>query len=725
MKKRLMPLVVALLTGTAAFAQSGADIGKVSPHLRDLVAAQSTKDCAAGSVDALATLTVPCVAQEFFERHGCQLIDSIGGIYIVRLPLAEVAALSNNDTLARLEAERMPRLAEAPMDVTPVQVNAAGVYAGTGLPQAYTGAGVAAGVFDVYFDFTHPAFLDSVGDLRVKYYYDCQWPNTDGTFGRALTDAAAIAALEHSQNTRNGLHGSHVAGIMAGSSVGQYQGMAPDADLYLADFNSDREQFANPDANTSATAVLGFKRIFDQAEADGKPCVVNFSSGESIILTSQRVLEGEAMQALTGPGRIIVSSAGNDGTRACYLEKGTDDLQAGAGICNGLYGGQIIDIDLVTPGNQYVRFDFMGMGLTGGGIEGTITFNTDSIDASGSQFNTTVSAGDVLLDVVRTTFQDPRGTVYHIHGTMPNPVYLLLCGATVLLTGSSPAWMYSDIAYSPFLNVSSVPQYSCAKEGYSITWPAVLPGIIAAGATGYKNTFVNIDGHTNDDVVSFAPDAAGRITKFSSCGPTFDGRTKPDVVAPGMNIASACNSFYTDLEGVRRNMTWSMDYNGKTYYYIAESGTSMASPVVAGTIALWLQAKPDLTPQQALEVISRTATHPVDTLTYPNNIYGYGQIDAYAGLLEVLNLPVAIPELSRVQPQGVVFRVENRLLYADFGSAQPMRVVFNIYSLDGRLMLTRSGQNSVDLSALKAGVYAVQLITDSKQTTGSTLIRLQ
>jgi len=65
------------------------------------------------------------------------------------------------------------------------------------------------------------------------------------------------------------------------------------------------------------------------------------------------------------------------------------------------------------------------------------------------------------------------------------------------------------------------------------------------------------------------------------------------------------------------------------------------------------------------------------------------------------------------------------LLYADFGSAQPMRVVFNIYSLDGRLMLTRSGQNSVDLSALKAGVYAVQLITDSKQTTGSTLIRLQ
>ena len=151
----------------------------------------------------------------------------------------------------------------------------------------------------------------------------------------------------------------------------------------------------------------------------------------------------------------------------------------------------------------------------------------------------------------------------------------------------------------------------------------------------------------------------------------------------------------------------------------------MAAPVVAGVIALWLQAKPDLTPAQALEVIRRTATHPEDTLTYPNNTYGYGQIDAYRGLLEVLNLPVSIPELSQTQPQGVTFRVESRHLYADFDGNVPNKMVFNIYSIDGRLMLTQSGKNDVDLSRLMSGVYAVQLITDSKATTGSTLIRLQ
>ena len=714
-------LLTGLLIGASVSAQIQVNGSKVSAHLQEMVAHSATKD-GHKSVSTLATLSIPCDAPAFFERHGCRMIDSIGRIYIVSIPLGEVAVLSNNDTIERIEAERMPR---PQMDVTPQQVNATGLYAGINLPQAYTGAGVVAGVFDSYYDFTHPAFRDSVGNLRISYYYDFHWPNADSTFGHALEGASAIAAQQHSLNTRNGLHGTHVASIMAGSSVGQYQGMAPEADIYLVDFNSDREQFANPDENTSAIAVLGFKKIFDKAAEANKPCVVNFSSGESVIFTAQRVLEGEAMQALTGPGRIIVSSAGNDGTRSCYFEKDSSDYQAGTGIENGLYSGQIIDIDLITPGDQYVRFDFMGMGLTGGGIEGTIAFHTDSILPIGNHFTDTVSMGEVQLDVMPLDFQDPRENVYHIHGTMPNAVYLLLCGATVLLTSNSPAYMYSDIAYSPFLNIPSVPQYCFAKKGYSITWPAMLPGIIAVGATGYKNTFVNIAGQTNDALISFAPDQLGHIAKFSSCGPTFNGHTKPDVVAPGHNISAAYNSFYGDFAGAQSSLTHSGTYNGQTYYYVAESGTSMAAPVVAGVIALWLQAKPDLTPAQALEVIRLTATHPEDTLTYPNNTYGYGQIDAYQGLLEVLNLSVKIPELSRTQPQGVTFRVIDNHLYADFGDKVPNKMVFNIYSIDGRLMLTQSGKNPIDLSALKTGVYAVQLITDNKATTGSTLIRLQ
>lgn len=728
MKQILTFFVAMILLATTTIVKGQKQNAKVSKHLMELATKHNSKSCKQTSdeisecqaIDVLATLSVQCDAQAFFKRHGCRVIDSIGRIYIVSIPIEQVAPLAKNDTVQRLEAERMPKPA---MDVTPQYVNAVEVYNGTNLPQAYTGAGVAAGVFDCYFDFTHPAFLDSNGNLRIQYYYDFHWVNADGTRGRAIETPSEIAALQHSQNTRNGIHGTHVAGIMAGSPVeGQMQGMAPEADIYLADFNSDAEQFDNPDANTSATAVLGFKYIFDRAEADGKPCVINFSSCESILLTHQRELESEALNALTGPGRIIVVAAGNDGERSCYLEKSSTNPHAGTGIKGGIHGGGIIDIELVSQRNQQVRFDFLGMFADN--IEGSISFNTDNIRPEGNHYTTTTSQGEIALDVSINPYQDPRGTVYSIHGTMPNIYYLTLGGATVLLSGDSPAYMYSDIAYSPFVNVEGVAEYSFAQPGYSVTWPATLPGMISVGATGYKSTVTNINGQTDRTYEQFAPAQLGQRATFSALGPTFYGNIKPDVMAPGLNIEAAYCSFFNDQPSVQNLLTRQVNYNGETYYYLSESGTSMAAPVVAGAIALWLQAKPDLTPQQVLEIISRTATHPVDTMTYPNNTYGYGQIDVYAGLLEVLDLPVAIPELSKEQPQGVNFRIVNKQLYADFGNDIPNRILFNIYSLDGRLLLSCNGQNPVNLSALKNGVYAVQLITDSKYTSGSTLIRL-
>ena len=64
----------------------------------------------------------------------------------------------------------------------------------------------------------------------------------------------------------------------------------------------------------------------------------------------------------------------------------------------------------------------------------------------------------------------------------------------------------------------------------------------------------------------------------------------------------------------------------------------MACPVVAGTIALWLQAVPTLTREDIIGVFSRTCRKPDETLTYPNNVYGHGEIDAYRGLLDILGI---------------------------------------------------------------------------------------
>ena len=283
--------------------------------------------------------------------------------------------------------------------------------------------------------------------------------------------------------------------------------------------------------------------------------------------------------------------------------------------------------------------------------------------------------------------------------------------------------MYSDVFYSPFTNVSGLKEYSHAQEGYSVSWPATLRGIISVGATGYKDIVRNIDGNDYTDMLAFAPEKQGYVTKFSSPGPTFDGQTKPDVVAPGMNIHTAFNSFVDISESIRKELTDKVIHNGKTYYYTAQGGTSMASPVVAGAVALWLQAKPDLTPEEVLDVIAHTATLPDPSLDYPNNTYGYSQIDVYRGLLYVLSLPSAIPSLSQHQPQQARFHLSGRPLSVALAVAPQQPPTLCVYNLQGQPVASDTG-TAIDLSTLPAGVYAVQLNTHDKSTTGSTLIRL-
>ena len=138
--------------------------------------------------------------------------------------------------------------------------------------------------------------------------------------------------------------------------------------------------------------------------------------------------------------------------------------------------------------------------------------------------------------------------------------------------------------------------------------------------------FVNIYGNT---IPFNYGEAAGTWTPFSSTGPTMAGLLKPDISAPGLNVISALSSYYLEEHPIdEQPNTWDvshMDVNGRTYPWGAMSGTSMSTPVVAGAIALWLEAKPTLTKEEIMGVLERTSRHPEPELSYPNNRYGYGK----------------------------------------------------------------------------------------------------
>ncbi|MBM3310081.1 MAG: hypothetical protein FJY80_01080 [Candidatus Aminicenantes bacterium] len=115
------------------------------------------------------------------------------------------------------------------------------------------------------------------------------------------------------------------------------------------------------------------------------------------------------------------------------------------------------------------------------------------------------------------------------------------------------------------------------------------------------------------DVIAVgAVDDDGRISSFSSPGPTADGRTKPEVCALGVrNFVAASSATSGDSS------------------YGWGNGTSYATPLVAGVVALLLEAHPDWTPKQVREALLATA----DRSGAPNNDYGWGVVNAAAAVL--------------------------------------------------------------------------------------------
>lgn len=110
-----------------------------------------------------------------------------------------------------------------------------------------------------------------------------------------------------------------------------------------------------------------------------------------------------------------------------------------------------------------------------------------------------------------------------------------------------------------------------------------------------------------------AVDSAGTIAVFSSNGPTSDGRIKPDVVAMGVNVYTA-SSYSTTHD---------------TAGYSFSNGTSFSAPLIAGVCALIISVHPELTPDEVKEALKKTA----DNMQNPNNIYGWGLVNAYDAAL--------------------------------------------------------------------------------------------
>ena len=124
-------------------------------------------------------------------------------------------------------------------------------------------------------------------------------------------------------------------------------------------------------------------------------------------------------------------------------------------------------------------------------------------------------------------------------------------------------------------------------------------------------------------------------------------------------IFSAVSSYSDYYKESSANTVARATINGKSYYWGQMTGTSQASPFVTGIIATWLEANPELSPEDIQLILKKTARQDSHTGACPNSIYGYGKIDALAGIKEVLS-PSAIDNLStdklyKLYRDGILF----------------------------------------------------------------------
>lgn len=727
------------------------DYSKLSSYVRQLAheRVQQAETRAQKSLDPSPRMVMLVRGEESVLAPYC--LTHQGDLHLCSLSVDEAIALSVSDKVSRIQVS--PTQMSVNLDTLTKITNVVPAWQGNRLPQAYTGKGVLVGVPDIGIDYKHPAFRDDTdGHLRIVRAWDKLDLTQDASYrkgstfptGTLHTTPEDILAKGQSIDSYLATHGTMTTALAAGAAAGTpYQGVAYEADIYsVCEFFSNNkdvvdEQYREYFKNGAEDNLLTYSNIFAYADSVGQPCVISCSFGGKQDMTDEDLFINQYLERLLTPGHLLVASAGNDGKEARYMYKPKGVTSVGSG----LYSSQAQSVINVSTTGK------LTMCLTNWSSDTPATHDVvldivpgDSISASGLKWYDYFEM-DPLPDLYDMNIQvysgndgfDSTRVGYDIFLTYPDKHLYKSAKCTVEFIGEQvdARIFIQDGQFIEFKN-DTVEMNDAAPSLGTLNSPGSLPAVITAGATSHRIDWIRFDGKR--DVYAYPAPHGDRAT-FSACGPSLHGFTKPDVMAPGVSVASALNSKYVDenMESIKNSIVYSGLSDGNTsYQWGVNCGTSFSAPVVAGILALWLQADPTLTQDRVKDIFAKTCRQEDSMLTlktslpgvWPNNECGYGEIDAYAGLLEILGL-TSIPELSTRQLQRVsVVSAVNGQIVLSVDEAPTQSLVCRAYAVSGQLLAEgrlQAGEQKITLQLpAYTGVVAVQV-----EGMGSTLIRVE
>lgn len=667
----------------ATKAKQSAEVSKVGPKY----AVKTDKENGKTFISAFIHLNEG-YSPEILEEYGVIVRTVINNMMTTDIPVDAIEKIAALEGVKYIE---MGAPVEKKMDEARKDTKVNEIHSGTDLPEEYRGKGVVVGVVDNGFEFGHPAFYTrDKGESRIKRFWD---QNGSGTspegfgYGNEYTTSESILAKAYDSNTAT--HGTHVLGIAAGADNTDNKnlyGVATDADIVLVAVNGN--EFINGDNTTVIDAI---KYIFDYAESENKPCVVNLSLGSHLGPRDGSSTFDQMLDALVGPGRIVVGACGNDGDSKCHVKKqfkgGEKDTLA-----------TFVDFKYTYPqyGTAEVWGD-QGMELTFVPFIYSAENNKihkvyDPVQLSDNTFKDKVYEFNLNDDFVRGTISvkgeiNPINQKPHLMLTFDlfnSPGYYK--GFYLISENSGDVNMWTENIYSYFNNYGLNGYIDGNDQSTMGEIGGTAKRIISVGA------YVTRDHRTEYGIYYPSGEKQDDVASFSSLGPTADGRTKPEISAPGTYIISSLSSVYSGSKYKYCTVTW----NDKKYEYGYMQGTSMASPFITGVMATWLQAYPDMTPEDAKKIMSATARQDSFTgdLTTISNTWGYGKIDAYEGIKECIKYESGINSENSKNSHAIINNGnEIRIMYG----FEDSEINISLYNLQGVCV------NSINIDNVSAG----------------------
>lgn len=628
------------------------------------------------------------------KAAGATVQSRLGRQLVVSVPVDSLGALERIEGVERIDNGHKGR---KKTDVTRVETGVS-LINGPGeevMSPQYTGKGVTVCLLDIGFDYQHPSFKDADGNSRIKcvYLMDDEGGNKftvddsdagEYTFPGSVYDTPELIA-QLTTDSEDAYHGTHTAGIAVGSFSPQgFAGMAPEADIVLVPVHQNTK---NNGDNTDVTIELALAFADAYAKQSGQPMVLSGSinshegphDGSSPICYAIDELSKTA---------IPVFSAGNEGCYPIHIHQLFTEEEPSF---------KTVLLGASEDGGMEPEFEYETTGFATTDDKLGIQLEICYVDFLNEQI-TTVWTSDVCQAQLggesdkRVVSDKTDATLAkYFTGTMTFGVgdngngqlsvqvvgrgkSKTTCWFVLTVSGSAGTEFHAWNDPSGFGGETYGPNFKDGDSDYSGGDWTCSKHVISVGAycanvlnRSFDGSVVDItknddddddDWNNDDDDFGFAKYRAddddeeegtklttvlNGIAEFSSYGSYFNGVNQPMICAPGVNVVSGFNHYcFGEEDEADESMTW----NG--FPYTAEDGTSMSCPVVSGIVALWLQAKPDLTFDNVVEVLSKTSRNDEYTKILPER-WGFGKIDAAKGLEYILN-STGINQISQTDP---------------------------------------------------------------------------